>query len=597
MYMITRVKKYTYLLLPLFLVIFSFPTCVKGSTESVIADQMPVVSTQKEHIDSMYIEAVINTDATVSVTETIEYDFANQSKHGIYRTIPLGFVAKREPDHTDIQVSGVKDESGASYDYSITSKDPVEIKIGNPDVEITGKHTYKIFYTIKRSIGYYNNYDEFYWNLTGDVWEIPIYSVSADIFLPKKVSPSEIKTAEYCGIKGSTDKCGLFYAIDNVVKYSVNAGYEILPYNQVTIAVGFPKGLVVAPTNEDFFLNYLSRFWFFPLPLVVVALWFRKKFVYLRSRSKFFRKNTIVAEYDAGEFTPLEVGLLVNKKLDNKALSALIIWFAIRGYVKIENKDGEFCFTNLKDVTPDMTESEKIVVKMLGNICESSFGITETTQFSLAMSSAASRLVTRDYVSNKNLVKNLPVNSFSSSFGQIFVFLFLAVNPGVFIWFLIGNWAGFIFSTSLVLIALITPFFRNALVRLTEKGFEAERRFLGLKQYIQVAEADRIAFANAPAKTPELFEKLLPFAMVFGLEKKWASEFEGLYTVNPSWYDGGTTGAFSTVAFVGSFDSIQTSVKSAIASSSGSSWSSGSGGSGGGGSSGGGGGGGGGGSW
>ena len=111
---------------------------------------------------------------------------------------------------------------------------------------------------------------------------------------------------------------------------------------------------------------------------------------------------------------------------------------------------------------------------------------------------------------------------------------------------------------------------------------------MGLKDYINVAEKDRIAFHNAPEKNPELFEKLLPFAMALGVEKKWAEQFEGIYTQEPNWYHGGIYGAhFSATSFGSSLSNFSTSSGSTLSSSS----------SGGGGGVGGGGGGGGGGSW
>lgn len=126
----------------------------------------------------------------------------------------------------------------------------------------------------------------------------------------------------------------------------------------------------------------------------------------------------------------------------------------------------------------------------------------------------------------------------------------------------------------------------------TEHGVAIKEHLLGLKLYLKVAEKDRLAFHNAPEKMPEVFEKLLPYAMVFGVDKAWAKEFESIYTTPPSWYEGSQTGHFSAIAFTSSLSSFSSLTSSALSSTPG-----GSSGSGGGGSSGGGGGGGGGGSW
>lgn len=589
-------KKYTIFVL-LFVILFGFSVSAEEITNGSINSSQQEIKI--EQINSMNIEARINSDGQVDVTETINYDFGDQYKHGIYRTIPLGFKAKGQPGHTEIKVKSVTDELGRPYNYDITSQDPINVKIGDADATITGEHIYKISYILKKSIGYYDNFDEWYWNLTGNAWEIPIKNVTATIILPVTINQADFKLKDYCGSKNNIKPCGSFsFKDDQIVLYIINKDKILSPTEGVTIAVGFPKGLIPAPNDFDLFWAYFVRFWFIPLPFLLALWWFRKRFIYSLNRYKYFKKNTIIAEYDASDFNPLEVALLVNKNVEEKDLSAIIVHLAILGYIKIEEKDGEFCFKKIKELPADITQSEKLIFEAVDDICESNFGLKESKKFLESLDQAGSRLIARDYIlagklKFKNTVRNTPATG-------IFLPLFFAINPGAFIWFFGGMWAGFAFSGACILIAIGNIFLKNISKYPTLKGIEAERKLLGLKLYLKVAEKDRINFANAPAKTPELFEKLLPYAMVFGLEKKWAKEFENIYTINPAWYVGGAMTAFSTMAFVSSLNSIQSSTLSAIASSvpsSSSSWSSSSGGSSGGGSSGGGGGGGGGGSW
>jgi uncharacterized membrane protein len=151
----------------------------------------------------------------------------------------------------------------------------------------------------------------------------------------------------------------------------------------------------------------------------------------------------------------------------------------------------------------------------------------------------------------------------------------------------VGFLSGFATGFILLIFGIIMP-------SRTKKGSEARDHILGLKLYMNAAEKDRIAFHNAPEKTPERFEKLLPFAMALGVEKAWAKQFEGIYNQNPGWYSGVHPGVFAVGAFTDSMSSFSDSVRSTVVANA--SHSSG-GGFGGGGFSGGGGGGGGGGSW
>jgi len=110
--------------------------------------------------------------------------------------------------------------------------------------------------------------------------------------------------------------------------------------------------------------------------------------------------------------------------------------------------------------------------------------------------------------------------------------------------------------------------FAQFMPALTAKGAEAKRQVLGLKEYITVAEKDRLAFHNAPELNPTRFEKLLPFAMVLGVEKAWARQFEGIYNQNPSWYSDPSMGTFSAIAFSKSLNGFAVASTQAVSPSS-----------------------------
>ena len=128
-------------------------------------------------------------------------------------------------------------------------------------------------------------------------------------------------------------------------------------------------------------------------------------------------------------------------------------------------------------------------------------------------------------------------------------------------------------AVSLVLAYTIIWIFAHSEVRLSQEGRELREEWLGFKLYLGTAERDRLQ-----KLTPDLFEKFLPYAMMFGIEKKWAKAFEGMQVAPPSWYhgaavgsfaggEGGSGGSFSAGAFSASFSS---SFASAFSSSAGS---------------------------
>jgi uncharacterized membrane protein YgcG len=154
------------------------------------------------------------------------------------------------------------------------------------------------------------------------------------------------------------------------------------------------------------------------------------------------------------------------------------------------------------------------------------------------------------------------------------------------------------------LVAIICAF---TLWPLTDKGLEVYRYMEGLKMYIKVAETERLKMLQSPegaekagpvdtndgGSLVKLYERVLPFAVLFGQEKEWTKRIGQLYESlqrSPDWYSG-TNPVFNAAAFNVAMSGFSTTATYSSASSSSS------GGSSGGGSSGGGGGGGGGGGW
>lgn len=121
----------------------------------------------------------------------------------------------------------------------------------------------------------------------------------------------------------------------------------------------------------------------------------------------------------------------------------------------------------------------------------------------------------------------------------------------------------FLFSSTTLAIALfivagLMVWSANKDARLNAEGDELKRQILGFKLYLETAEKYRMQNL-----TPETFEKYLPYAIIFGVEKKWAKAFEGVTMAPPSWYRGagatgagvfsGNTSSFSPTAFTSAF--------------------------------------------
>ena len=62
----------------------------------------------------------------------------------------------------------------------------------------------------------------------------------------------------------------------------------------------------------------------------------------------------------------------------------------------------------------------------------------------------------------------------------------------------------------------------------TAEGRQVMDRIAGFKHYLGITEEERLDTLHPPEKTPELFEKYLPYAIALDVENRWADKFAGV---------------------------------------------------------------------
>ncbi len=147
----------------------------------------------------------IKKDGHVTVTETLDVDFDSLQKHGIFRDIPYIYNNQDSTEsYTKIEVLKVTRNDSAEKYTTSTSNGYLRIKIGDANKTVTGNQTYQIAYTATGILLPFEKYDELYWNVSGNYWDVPILKASAQVTLPGQ---SIVQTACYQGIYGSTTEC------------------------------------------------------------------------------------------------------------------------------------------------------------------------------------------------------------------------------------------------------------------------------------------------------------------------------------------------------------------------------------------------------
>lgn len=538
-----------------------------------------------EVVEKLEISLSLQNNSDIRIKERIHYYFPSP-KHGMYRNIPINkrTEGNRLKTPTSIQINSVMyypSNSPTSINNSYSKEGnsrEVVIKIGEANRTITGLYVYEIDYTVKNGINYFEDHDELYWNIIGAGWTVPINIVEAKINVPGIIQNSVCYTG-LIGSKGTncqiTKQSDTSLLLTNTTPLKQNEG--------ITIAVSMPKGSIVdvlEKEKED--IKRKNILYSSSLLLLPLFYLFGSK---LRSR-----KKTVAPSFTPPkDLNPLVASYLLSKgRLRSKYITAEIIYLATQRFIDIEQKGRkEYILrkTILEPIIPHPS-SEKLFDLLFGDLDEISTKSKTSNMYGQGPAiweQARLDAVNSGFVDEKKTKKGLLLGTLGVlSFFGAFAGLIVTLAAGS----LLAGIALFVTGISISIISIFWDF-------RSEKGNDLYYELLGLKMYIDTAEKHRIEFHNDPEKFRGVFESLLPYAIIFGLEKKWMKEFEDLYTTPPEWYTGDMS-TFNSMVLLNSVSNISSTIATPV--DSGGSFSSG--GSGfSGGSSGGGGGGGGGGSW
>ncbi len=537
-------------------------------------------SSIEERIVSLQTQIQVNNDGTLSVIEDIYYDFGPNQRHGIYRDIPFvktnGEGKKFKLDIKEVEVAGDKST------LSSQAKN-LRIKIGDPDKTVSGKKRYQISYKIYGALTYFSDHDELYWNLTGNSWQVPIDQFESEIIFPFDVKYTDLTYACYSGISGSTaSNCSIF--AKNLEGYSfvkITADKRLVAGEGVTSVIGFPKNLVAVLEPKAYF-DPIWIIMFVISMFVLVSLYIHAVIIkrWWSDRQNTLSKQKIVTAWfqppnfkRGQEFTPAETTGLVNKKVDHKTLSASIIYLAQKGFLKIVVDDKKtVTFLKKKDWSndADLRDHDKM---LLDAIFQSESTVTDKKlkkSFIFAERVIKVQKAVMKHLLDEGMFKDNPVKYQETITAALMFasFFMLLIAP-------IG-----------IPLTIFTWFIKTKSTRKTDLGIEKYSEAKSLLNFL-VSQTEQLDFQ---AHNQMFFEKLLPYATAFGVEKIWAKRFASIEFAKNDWYEGPNNNA---MLYIAGLNHLNSSFRAMTATNSSSGFSSGFSG----GSSGGGGGGGGGGSW
>jgi hypothetical protein len=630
---------------------------------AALALALPGAAAADERILHYLSDVAVGADGTLDVTETIRVrSEGDRIDHGIYRDFPIRYRNRVGSEvRVGFEVAGVR-RDGADEPWKTERRgNGVRVYAGDAETHVPpGEHVYEIHYRTTRQLGFFDDHDELYWNATGNGWVFPIDVAEARIRLPRPVPFGE--RAVYTGPQGSTSgNAEVVSESPGEILFRTTA--PLGPEEGLTVAARWEKGVVTPPPPPSAARLWLEDNGPPAAGLAGLLGLLAYYFQAWRRAGRDPRPGTIVPIFSPPDgLSAAAMRYITKMGADSRAFAAALVQLGVGGHIRLSEEEGGF-FRKDK-TTIEKTEGRTPVpapeAAMLSSLFAGGRASILMDQKNHATFSAAQKSLEtnlkelyegRLFVRNQSwavrgmvlmavalilpaaaillsspedygradrmtaaaslllLASALALYYLSRGGGSAMAMLgkilsaFLGVIGLVAGIVTIGNAleSGRVVPVLIPLLGLpvvLTAFWWMAAP--TREGRAVLDRIAGFRHYLSVAEEERLETLHPPDKTPELFERYLPYAIALKVENDWASRFTSVLaaaaasgqTQTMGWYSGSSDPWNDPGSFA---DEMGSSLSSTISSASTAPGSSG--GSGGGGSSGGGGGGGGGGGW
>lgn len=527
-------------------------------------------NTQDFTIKSFDADYYLSRDAQhiskLSVTEKIVAEFPSYDQnHGILRAIPQTY----QGHSVALKVDKVVDAGGTKLKYTTsTSNDNLVLKIGDANRYVHGLQEYDITYHLQNVTQTFSDHDELFWDVNGDQWQQPFGSVTARIHIPADLTSSlNGQRRCYTGTYGSTQAdCVVEVAKkDGQTDLTIGTNRALNVDETLSVVVGFkPNTFVEYKVPLSQILWMVAGVVFFGLlpPAFTIWLVLRKWRQYGRDARG---RGTIVPQYTPPkDLSVLESGEIIRQRFVPSFISAQILDLAVRRYLKIYEtvekkilKDKTVYSVELVKTTMGLRAEEKAVVTML-------FGPEASVGDKVDLSDLSNKLYKKAAELGKVIDTQLANEGYFLRAPQKIFQMYLT-------WGIALCVVGFVFppfSLGLLLAGIVLLVTARLMPARTQKGVDTRDYLYGMRDYMKLAEEDRIKLMQSPGgrltekidvtdttKLVKLYEKLLPYAMLFGIERDWAKQFADLYKdKSPDWYAGSS--AFNAVYFAGALHSF-----------------------------------------
>ena len=516
-------------------------------------------------VRSFHVDINIHADGSFDVKETIDI-FFNEKRRGIYRLIPYQYLIndkKYNVKITDIDLEGEKTKTSNENQHK-------KIRIGDANVYIEGHKTYYINYQVSKALIEHQDAFEFYWNLTGNEWDVPIELASFTITYPDNVSLEKKDIRIFADDYGSE-----FTAID----YEITRN-QLKGKSTQTINPG--KGISVSTRIDAKYLSLTPgslrqieipkvypKDLYFPIPAMILG-WFLWLW---NSKDRRKLSDTVEDQYHPpADMGPTEVGTFFDHQVNNRDMLALIPKWGNEGIIKLEsvpNEDEKFDIYFHKE--GDIDNAAPLYEQELFN------GLFENNNIIFLedlknkfykIFSASKSNFSKDIILN-HLYDAKSKNKFHNPWSIILWLGFILIGI-----FLLVNFHFWISGALLIVFAIAGIIITFSRPKLGDRGFRIHNHLRGLEKFL--SDPDPANIRRLVTRDASYLDKIFPYVVAFGLDEKWNSKLKTIDDMyqDPAWYY--ERGSHSGGSNIGSFSkafsprSIESAFTSSPASSGGS---------------------------
>ena len=475
-------------------------------------------------ISSFDAQIQLSREGKIEVTETIDVFFTEQ-KRGIFRDIPYRF--QNEGREYKTEISGITVDN---HPFKVSKKNGMKsIRIGDPDIYLSGPQKYVIHYTVEGPFISSPEFEEFYWNITGNDWQAVIEKASFSVLLPDSLNIRYNNLRVFTGSAGENGKEATIGQQGRYIRGETTAALN--PGQGLTIAIQLPKDYV--PVNQTLEMitpppppKGFGDQWpmsLLPLGLILGLFGFWKKM-----RGGDDTEDVEPKPYPPLDLTPAETGAFYDHIVHDRDVISLLPYWAHQGFIKMEKDKAadEMYITKIKHLEGERPTYEYTLFNDL--FAGRNFVTLSELKYHFYDTHQKVKSQIKQEIIDLQLYDDQYRFWFKS--WRIWI-LFLAIIPLIVLFFYYQFWLSAIIMMLMMVLIIVLASLGS---RTSEKGRRVKQDLRAFYNFLK--NDDTSTYPDLIKNDPQYFEKVYPYAVAFNLDKTFTKRIRPYQTMAPMWY-------------------------------------------------------------